>query len=306
MNNAILFFYNINIQEIKRINNNYYFTYQQNNYVIYKYNRDISEINEIYELNIELLSKGLIGYEIIPNKTNELIFLYENNYYVLMKIPNIKNKKITYEDILSFNFIQNQNKYKTIDKSNWNQNWSKKIDYIIYQFSQIKNKHKEIDSSIDYFIGIWENAISYYNNIDINNNMMHYISHKRLKPTDKVDSLYNPLNIIYDYRVRDVAEYIKNSFWTDNHNIYNELNNYIYKSNLSLNEVKLLISRVLFPSFYFDLYEDIFNYNKDEKILNNIISRIDEYEEYLNSIIIYFKRFYPIDEIEWLKKKIIN
>ena len=136
--------------------------------------------------------------------------------------------------------------------------------------------------------------------------MMHYISHKRLKPTDKVDSLYNPLNIIYDYRVRDVAEYIKNSFWTDNHNIYNELNNYLYKSNLSLNEVKLLISRVLFPSFYFDLYEDIFNYNKDEKILNNIISRIDEYEEYLNSIIIYFKRFYPIDEIEWLKKKIIN
>ena len=136
--------------------------------------------------------------------------------------------------------------------------------------------------------------------------MMYYISHKVLRPTDKVDSLYNPLNIIYDYRVRDIAEYIKNSFWADNHNIYNELNNYLYKSNLSLNEVKLLISRVLFPSFYFDLYEDIFNYNKDEKILNNIISRIDEYEEYLNSIIIYFKRFYPIDEIEWLKKKIIN
>ena len=85
-----------------------------------------------------------------------------------------------------------------------------------------------------------------------------------------------------------------------------EIINYLYKNNLSLNEVKLLISRVLFPSFYFDLYEDIFNYNKDEKILNNIISRIDEYEEYLNSIIIYFKRFYPIDEIEWLKKKIIN
>ena len=161
-------------------------------------------------------------------------------------------------------------------------------------------------NSFNYFIGLSENAISYYNNIDIDNNMMYYISHKVLRPTDKVDSLYNPLNIIYDYRVRDVAEYIKNSFWTDNHNIYNELNNYLYKNNLSLNEVKLLISRVLFPSFYFDLYEDIFNYNKDEKILNNIISRIDEYEEYLNSIIIYFKRFYPIDEIEWLKKKIIN
>ena len=51
-----------------------------------------------------------------------------------------------------------------------------------------------------------------------------------------------------------------------------------------------------------NISEDI----EDEKILNNIISRIDEYEEYLNSIIIYFKRLYPIDEIEWLKKKIIN
>ena len=54
------------------------------------------------------------------------------------------------------------------------------------------------------------------------------------------------------------------------------------------------------------MYEEIFNYNKEEKILNNIINRIDEYEEYLDSIIIYFKKFYPIDEIEWLKKKIIN
>ena len=110
--------------------------------------------------------------------------------------------------------------------------------------------------------------------------MMYSISHKVLRPPDKVDSLYNPLNIIYDYRVRDVAEYIKNSFWTDNHNIYNELNNYLYKNNLSLNEVKLLISRVLFPSFYFDLYEDIFNYNKDEKILNNILKNNNVTYEY--------------------------
>ena len=27
----------------------------------------------------------------------------------------------------------------------------------------MKNKNKIIDSSIDYFIGVWENAISYYN-----------------------------------------------------------------------------------------------------------------------------------------------
>ena len=240
--------------------------------------------------------------EIILNKDKNIITTYHNINYILLKINCNINKNITLEEIdyLSKVKIVNNN------KSNWGLLWSKKIDYLEELISENGKKYPQVVNSFNYFIGLSENAISYYNNIDIDNNMMYYISHKVLRPTDKVDSLYNPLNIIYDYRVRDVAEYIKNSFWTDNHNIYNELNNYLYKNNLSLNEVKLLTSRVLFPSFYFDLYEDIFNYNKDEKILNNIISRIDEYEEYLNSIIIYFKRFYPIDEIEWLKKKIIN
>ena len=95
MNNAILFFNDINIQEIKKINNDYYFKYLNNNYVIYSYIRDISEIDHIYNLNLELLQKGLIGYEIIPTKTNDIVFSYEDRYYLLMKMPNIKNRIIT-------------------------------------------------------------------------------------------------------------------------------------------------------------------------------------------------------------------
>lgn len=285
------------------INNYYEFNHNNNYYRLYILNEEynIYNYNNIYTINKELINNTLMS-EIILNKDKNIITTYHNINYILLKINCNINKDITLEEIdyLSKVKIVNNN------KSNWGLLWSKKIDYLEELISENGKKYPQVVNSFNYFIGLSENAISYYNNIDIDNNMMHYISHKRLKPTDKVDSLYNPLNIIYDYRVRDVAEYIKNSFWTDNHNIYNELNNYLYKSNLSLNEVKLLISRVLFPSFYFDLYEDIFNYNKDEKILNNIISRIDEYEEYLNSIIIYFKRFYPIDEIEWLKKKIIN
>ena len=285
------------------INNYYEFNHNNNYYRLYILNEEynIYNYNNIYTINKELINNTLMS-EIILNKDKNIITTYHNINYILLKINCNINKDITLEEIdyLSKVKIVNNN------KSNWGLLWSKKIDYLEELISENGKKYPQVVNSFNYFIGLSENAISYYNNIDIDNNMMHYISHKRLKPTDKVDSLYNPLNIIYDSRVRDVAEYIKNSFWTDNHNIYNELNNYLYKSNLSLNEVKLLISRVLFPSFYFDLYEDIFNYNKDEKILNNIISRIDEYEEYLNSIIIYFKRFYPIDEIEWLKKKIIN
>lgn len=297
MNNAILFFYNINIQEIKRINNNYYFTYQQNNYVIYKYNRDISEINEIYELNIELLSKGLIGYEIIPNKTNELIFLYENNYYVLMKIPNIKNKKITYEDILSFNFIQNQNKYKTIDKSNWNQNWSKKIDYIIYQFSQIKNKHKEIDSSIDYFIGIWENAISYYNDT-ISNKNKKYVTHIRIENDMDLLEYLNPINFVIDYKERDIGEYLK-TYVINNNYTENMIDTILKYTNQE--GIVLLISRLLFPSYYFDLYENIIKGKTKEEEINVIVKK---HYNVLNLIKYIFKKYwdYNIPYINWIKK----
>lgn len=303
MNNFIKFFYNMKVTNTNFINNYYEFNHNNNYYRLYILNEEynIYNYNNIYTINKELINNTLMS-EIILNKDKNIITTYHNINYILLKINCNINKNITLEEIdyLSKVKIVNNN------KSNWGLLWSKKIDYLEELISENGKKYPQVVNSFNYFIGLSENAISYYNNIDIDNNMMYYISHKVLRPTDKVDSLYNPLNIIYDYRVRDVAEYIKNSFWTDNHNIYNELNNYLYKNNLSLNEVKLLISRVLFPSFYYDLYEDIFNYNKDEKILNNIISRIDEYEEYLNSIIIYFKRFYPIDEIEWLKKKIIN
>lgn len=303
MNNFIKFFYNMKVTNTNFINNYYEFNHNNNYYRLYILNEEynIYNYNNIYTINKELINNTLMS-EIILNKDKNIITTYHNINYILLKINCNINKNITLEEIdyLSKVKIVNNN------KSNWGLLWSKKIDYLEELISENGKKYPQVVNSFNYFIGLSENAISYYNNIDIDNNMIYYISHKVLRPTDKVDSLYNPLNIIYDYKVRDVAEYIKNSFWTDNHNIYNELNNYLYKNNLSLNEVKLLISRVLFPSFYFDLYEDIFNYNKDEKILNNIISRIDEYEEYLNSIIIYFKRFYPIDEIEWLKKKIIN
>ena len=303
MNNFIKFFYNMKVTNTNFINNYYEFNHNNNYYRLYILNEEynIYNYNNIYTINKELINNTLMS-EIILNKDKNIITTYHNINYILLKINCNINKNITLEEIdyLSKVKIVNNN------KSNWGLLWSKKIDYLEELISENGKKYPQVVNSFNYFIGLSENAISYYNNIDIDNNMMYYISHKVLRPTDKVDSLYNPLNIIYDYRVRDVAEYIKNSFWTDNHNIYNELNNYLYKNNLSLNEVKLLISRVLFPSFYFDMYEEIFNYNKEEKILNNIINRIDEYEEYLDSIIIYFKKFYPIDEIEWLKKKIIN
>ena len=116
------------------------------------------------------------------------------------------------------------------------------------------------------------------------------------------EALYNPLNMTFDYQIRDVAEYIKNSFFLDNKDIYKEIDDYLRNNNLSITDVNLLIARLLYPSFYFAMYEDILIYNESEKIILPIVNRLPEYEKYLAKIISYFKERYDISEIYWLKK----
>lgn len=296
MNNAILFFYNINIQEIKKITNNYYFTYLNNNYGIYLYNRDPKEQEELFNLNSELLMQGLVGYEIIPTKDKQIIFIHENKPYILMKLPNIKNKIITYEDIINFKLSIDTKKYKIIDKSNWSTNWSNKIDFINYQFSQVQNKYPIIENSIDYFIGIWENAISYANNNPIIKEKN--LAHKRITTKTDLLEFLNPLNFIIDYQERDVGDYIKSYIMTKNYS-----NDIIYQKikNLPKNSIILIITRILFPSYYFDIYEDIILKNRKEEELKDIINKRNNITKLLNYIFDKYSN-YNIPYIEWIKK----
>ena len=87
-----------------------------------------------------MLQNNIITYEIILTKENNVLFYEETSYYLLMKLPNIKNRIITIDDVLSFNYVS-KNNYNLLDKSMWNVNWEKKIDYIEYQFSQMAKNY---------------------------------------------------------------------------------------------------------------------------------------------------------------------
>ena len=295
MNNFIYYYYNIKIDDIKY--HEKYYTFTHNGYTHRLYiTRDNINQNFIIELNQKLLGNTLIN-EIILNKNKEIISTIDNKNYILMKIYINPNKKIT---LMEINYLANKLKIKN-KKTNWAILWSKKIDYLEKVISENGKKYPIMTDSFNYFIGMTENAISYYNNIILDKDYDYVISHKIIKFNDKVDVIYNPLNIIFDYRVRDLAEYIKNSFF-NNTNISNELSNYFKNYPLTTTEAKLLVSRLLYPSFYFELYEDILIDKKDEKIIINIIDRIDEYEKYLANIIEYLRKKYGIEEIAWLKE----
>lgn len=297
MNNFIEYFYNIKVQNV--IYNNKYYSFIYNGYVyrLYIYEDD-NDVKFLYDVNIKLINNTLMS-QIILNKDNDIISSYNGNSYILIKIFVNISKSISLEEISSISNSFSKDKLNI----NWGFLWSKKVDYLENLINENGKKYPLIVDSFNYFVGMCENAISYFNSIILDNNYKYVVSHKKIKFDDMVDSLYNPLNIIFDYRVRDVAEYIKNSFFNKNYNVFNEMIVYLNKNNLSYTEVKLLISRLLYPSFYFDMYDDILIDHKEEKIILNIISQLDEYEEYLDKVITFFKNYYNIDEIQWLKKR---
>ena len=297
MNNAILFFYNINVSNVKKINKNYYFQYLNNNYGIYSYNRDISDAEVLYSLNLELLNRGLVGYQIILTKNKEVLFIYEDNYYIMMKLPNIKNRIINYNDILYFNFEITSNAYQKLDKSNWNISWSNKIDFIEYQFKQMNNKYPILNDVIDYFIGIWENAISYYTN-NVNFKHLKYVCHKRISIDMDLYDFLNPLNFVIDYKERDIGDYLKSYIIKKNYS----LNSFSYIfNNLSRESMILLISRILFPSYFFDLYEKIIIDNYKESEIIEIIKKRNNTISLIKYIFDNFSN-YNIPYIDWIKK----
>lgn len=294
MNNFIKYFYNIDVADIFFNNKFYLFKYNGVVYKLYMVS-DINNINYMLDLNKKMLNMCPVS-EIILNRNGQVISVYNNVSYILLKIYVNEKKNISLTDISNLNNIL----YTENLNINWGILWSKKIDYLENLISENGKKYPLIADSFNYFVGMAENAISYYNSIFIEKNYKFVISHKTIKINDTIGALYNPLNIIFDYKVRDVAEYIKNSFFKNNENIFNELNNYLINNSLSLTDVKLLISRLMYPSFYFELYGDILIDNNDEKIIFNIINKTSQYEQYLSNVIHYFKRMYNIDDIIWL------
>ena len=295
MNNFIYYFYNIKVENLYTYQKYYTFTHNGYIYRLYQIEENINS-KFIIDIDRKLLGYTLIN-EIIFNKDKDIISTYNNKQYILMKIYTNTQKKITLEEIY---YLANTLKVPS-QKIKWSTLWERKIDYLEKIISENGKKYPLITDSFNYFIGMTENAISYYNNIEFKQNDNYVISHKRIRYNDNIDVIYNPLNIIFDYRIRDIAEYIKNSFFNNNQNIYKEIHIYLKKYPFTIEEAKLLVSRLLYPSFYFELYEDILIDNVGERVIIDIINKLPLYEKYLSNIITYLSKIYNVEEIIWLK-----
>lgn len=301
MKNIIEFYYNLSPEDIKQNNNNYYFKINNNYYIFKEYTINISLIEDITKLNI-YLNNYLNTNKIIPNKYNNPLTKINDNYYILILLSNKNNINLT--TISKFSLIPPPD-IKSLERNNWQILWSNMIDYYETQIGENSKKYPLIRESFDYFIGLAENAISYLTYTKKETPKTIY-DNKVLSHNNLYHSLDDPLNIIIDHKSRDLAEYIKLSFFDNNKNIFQELDNYFYYHKYSDYGIRVLFSRILYPSFYFKTYNDIIQGITKEKELNNIINNIDKYEIYIYNIYIYLKKYSNLPPIEWLKKRDIN
>src|SRR5699024_9169729 len=137
-------------------------------------------------------------------------------------------------------------------RNNWENLWMQKVDYFEYQIRELGLDKQVIKNSFSYYIGLAENAISYVHNVKLKYPSQGTIvlSHRRIfYPNYKLNYL-NPLSFIFDLEVRDIAEYLKAMFFSedDESEVLEELKSFLKIKRLTIYEYNMLYARLLYPS----------------------------------------------------------
>ena len=294
MKNFLEYYYNFLNITVHEKDKMYYFYYNNNLYTFVRMNRSREEVLVISRMN-------LVNYnKIISNIRGEVITFYNNIPYVLIRILYSNKTLNTYPKNNSNIFITKD--MSVLMRNNWYLLITKKIDYLEYQREHLKNKDKILLTSLDYYIGMAENSVSYFNSAvksvkptDIDRLV---VAHRRIYSLN-YNNYYDPLSVVIDHESRDISEYLKYIFLKDKYDI-NILKKFFNNLNLSYYGYLLLYSRMLYPSFYFDCYENIVNNNRNVKEIVKIIKRSDEYEEYLNTIYKLINSKIKIPKVDWV------
>lgn len=303
MKNFINYYYNFNIYNIVYNNGKYFFRVGNENYML-KVCDNCNNLQYYEDLKYQFLPYKYI-FTIIPNRDNSYITFIENKPYVLMKLSNIKNDKISIFDIKTDMYINLSGKLFRLNNFEWIRLWESKIDYFEEWFNNKQDSYKNIFPLFHYFIGVAENALLYLKESEKEENKEEsdklVISHTRIGINYKLYDYYDPINMIIDHASRDVGEYVKSMFINRIWDL-EILKNYLNKHKFSRYGIRILLARVLFPSFFFDYIEEMITKNQNIDILY-LENRVEEFEKFIKQIIIYFNEKYNIPTISWIIKK---
>ena len=308
MQNIITYFYGIIPERIIQKNKEYFVTASNYKYLFLPLTRSENEIKALYRLNLACLKNNIPVHQIVVNKMGNISTDVNGSPYILMRIL-VDN--VPY-DLNTINTMVGQAQGISADKelvrTDSTSLWSAKVDYFEYQVNQMGKQYPVIADSFGYYLGLAENAISYVaytmKEVQPEQSDMPILSHRRLFASRSCYDLFNPINLIMDHRSRDIAEYVKTAFFSGQ-DVGSELMQYLSLYPLSVYGNRLLIGRLLFPTYYFDVYEQIMANLADEDDLEEVIKKADDYQLFLTNIIDYLGRQSAsgLPPVEWLSSR---
>lgn len=300
-------YYNV-VENIIEKNNTLEFIRNDKKYIFYPLERTKEEFNELLNLNEELINKNIPTNLFILNNQNSYITTDNNKNYCLLETSLINNEYNVLDMIDFNNKLIISSKNSLLYRNIWADLWSKKIDYFEYQISELGKDKQIILNSFSYYLGLAENAISYINNVNkkyqISVNEKITLQRKRVNFPNLSNDYFNPLNYIIDIEVRDIASYFQSLFFNSKEDLDIEINAYFKKKNLNIYGYSLLYARLLYPSYYFDLYESIMDNRASENELIKVINKVENYEQFLKDIYYKINQYVSIEPIYWLIKEL--
>jgi len=307
MKENILYAYHIEVDNIMDYQGYSSFKYQEKDYYFTKLKRSEKEFQELLLVMEELLKKGVNIFPFIKNVNGSFVTLVGQDTYVLVMVTDAL-KEYGILDILDFQklFVLNDNK-SAMYRNEWGRLWSSKVDYFEYQVHELGKSYPIILNSFSYYVGLAENAICFVKSIEkkfpVPSKLPVVLSHRRVVYPNYRLNFDNPLNFIFDIEVRDIASYIKSMFFSDKEAAMIDLKAYLDLRKPDAYSLNMLYARLLYPSYYFDLHEKIFEQEEKEECLLPIIELADNYEQFLKDVWYLFSKYVFIEPIPWLIKK---
>lgn len=305
MKETIMYYYNIDVDVLEENDGKYHFKYQNRDYFFVFYNRNLEELDDIITCVFNMKVKGILVNDIIMNINGSFLTSINGFNYILMSVVNPKEEFDIFDIVNIASKLHLNNKTSKLYRNNWGTLWMQKIDYFEYQIRELALNKPVVKDSFSYYIGLAENAISYVNNINArfpNVSSAVVLAHRRVFYPNYKLNFFNPLSFIFDLEVRDVAEYLKAMFFAidTEYEVLEDLKSYLSIRGLSVYEASMLYARLLYPSYYFDIYEEVMNKERDEEDLVRVIKKADLYEDFLKKAYLEITKYAMIERIDWL------
>lgn len=259
---------------------------------------ELQSLNDFLQRLMQLFPT--MGAQIITNRKGT--FISEDDYGKVILVAT-KKQKMRIQDIIKIHqhYVNSPSEipYTTTYLSSL---WEEKINSIeqkILPSIRVDDfAYQKIMIAAIYALGLAENALQYLTEIAIDYGKEISpltLSHRRLESLDS-HTVFDPLNLILDSPIRDIAEAWKYKVITTT-----ELLQILPTYQLSIKEVSLLFARMLFPTRFFDLLEK--HYGERVDVRKQILA----YYREMNQDLLELKKVeqllvknYGIRPISWL------